>query len=189
MSTVKQVALARIAAGESRNSVARNMGLAASTLYRWAAGSPSVPVSQRAYKRPDREPCSVDGCGRGKYAKQLCVMHYNRLKSSGSVGRAERSVRENGAGSINGDGYLVIRNPSHPLATSQGKLLVHRAVLYNALGAGPHPCHWCGVRLPWQGRSAAECINVDHLDFNRLNNSRENLVAACLHCNSKRTAS
>lgn len=89
--------------------------------------------------------------------------------------------------SINGDGYLITRDPSHPLATAQGKLLVHRAILYAMLGEGEHPCHWCNKMLTWRGRPSLR-ISTDHLDHNRLNNHPSNLVPSCLDCNTKRLA-
>lgn len=141
----------------------------------------------RAYQKPGRPPCSIDGCGRAKYARQMCVMHYSRAMTRGDVGTAGRERVPAGSGHVNPDGYRVIRAPGHPVATAQGKALEHRVVLYDAIGIGPHPCHWCGVVLPWSG-GAGRGINVDHLDDNRLNNTRDNLVPSCLDCNTKRGA-
>lgn len=145
----------------------------------------AAPV--RPHNRPDRAPCGVEGCGRGLYARGYCVMHYSRLRKRGALGAAGAIRRQKGEGSVNGDGYRVIKAPGHPLATAQGKLLEHRAVLYAAIGDGLHPCHWCGKKLPWRG-GAARAINVDHLDDNRLNNALTNLVVSCLDCNTKRGA-
>jgi hypothetical protein len=142
----------------------------------------------RAYKKPGRVTCSTTDCPQPMYAKQLCVMHYTRLRLTGTVGAPSRYRAEPGAGSINGYGYIVHTNRhDHPLATAQGKLLEHRAVLFDAIGPGTHPCHWCGVILPWQGR-ASQRICTDHLDHNKLNNARDNLVVSCLDCNTKRRA-
>jgi len=143
----------------------------------------------RAYQKPGRESCTVSGCTRPKYARSVCVMHYTRLRRDGHVGSTLSQKRAYGSGHINEDGYLVVRGAGHLLATSQDKLLAHRGVLYDAIGPGPHPCHWCARSLPWQGKTAADCINVDHLDFNRLNNARQNLVPSCLDCNTKRNPS
>jgi hypothetical protein len=62
----------------------------------------------------------------------------------------------------------------------------HRVALFEKLGPGDHPCHWCGMQLAWFGRQS-ERICTDHLDFNRLNNDPSNLVPACLDCNAKRS--
>lgn len=147
----------------------------------------SLHTGIRPHKRADREPCGIAGCAQKLYASGVCVMHYNRLRKSGDVGSPERKRREIGSGSINGYGYRVVADSSHPLAGAQGKLLEHRGVLFDAIGPGPHPCHWCGKSLDWRG-SAATRINVDHLDNCKTNNERANLVVACLNCNSKRSA-
>jgi hypothetical protein len=91
-----------------------------------------------------------------------------------------------GSGSINGYGYRTIRNPTHPLANTQGRVLEHRAVLYDAIGADDHPCHWCGKSVAWSASRQGQRICVDHLNHDRLDNSLPNLVVACLTCNSKR---
>lgn len=139
----------------------------------------------RAYKKPGRPPCSVEGCYQPFYAKSLCTTHYTRLRRRGDVGGASRERGEYGQGHINEYGYRTIHAPGHPVATAQGKAYEHRVVLYDSLGEGPHPCHWCQRPMPWLG-GAADAINVDHLDGDRLNNLPDNLVPACLDCNTKR---
>ncbi len=139
----------------------------------------------RPHKRPDREPCSLTGCTKGLYALGLCVMHYTRLRTRGEVGPAEAMKAPDGAGHVGKIGYLVLHLPSHPLAGAQGKVGAHRVALFEKLGPADQPCHWCGRELPWLG-GAAKAINVDHLDFDKLNNDPGNLVASCLDCNTKR---
>lgn len=131
--------------------------------------------------------CSVDGCDDDKYCKGLCVMHYMRSRRTGTVGPAERQKGVYGQGSITEEGYRVLHIPGHPLARQQGKVLEHRVVLHAAIGDGAHPCHWCGRQLTWIGPPNSR-ICADHLDENRLNNVPENLVPACLDCNTKRAA-
>ena len=89
------------------------------------------------------------------------------------------------------DGYRVLTGlQGHPLARrtrgfrGRGEVMEHRKVLYDAIGPGPHLCHWgCGKSLGWGGIGG---IIVDHLDDDRLNNSPENLVPSCNHCNMYR---
>jgi hypothetical protein len=83
--------------------------------------------------------------------------------------------------------YIYLYRPDHPVADKAGKVQEHRMVLYDAIGAGPHACHWCGKPgLEWGGRAG---INVDHLDGDPSNNIRENLVESCQSCNKSRAAS
>lgn len=84
-------------------------------------------------------------------------------------------------GSVNGEGYRIVTRHGHPLAGTKGRVLEHRAVLFDAIGAGPHPCHWCRRKLDW-GR-----ICVDHLDDDRANNVLTNLVPSCRSCNAQRS--
>lgn len=75
--------------------------------------------------------------------------------------------------------YSVI--PGHPLAHADGRVRIHRAVLYDAIGPGAHPCHWCGDLLTWK-----ENLVVDHIDADTWNNDPSNLVPSCSSCNSRR---
>lgn len=64
-----------------------------------------------------------------------------------------------------------------------------RVVLYDAIGPGEHACHWCGQTVTWDIVTAADprSLFVDHVDFNKLNNDRANLVPSCWDCNIART--
>lgn len=88
---------------------------------------------------------------------------------------------------INREGYRLVKAAGHPMANAGGWALEHRVVLFDAIGVGPHPCHWqCGRELTWRNPNPAWELLSDHLDDNRLNNTDENLVPACRHCNSTR---
>lgn len=90
---------------------------------------------------------------------------------------------EPAAGVCEDGGYIALTMQyDHPL-TVRGKLLEHRKVLYDKIGPGPHPCHWCGVMLEWGGRDG---IIADHLDNDTQNNDPANLVPSCNHCNLTR---
>jgi hypothetical protein len=82
-------------------------------------------------------------------------------------------------------GYKILTGQqSHPLTQGRGSLAEHRKVLYDAIGPGPHPCHWgCGRILDWNGRSG---LIPDHINGNRIDNRLENLVPSCPRCNTNR---
>ena len=79
--------------------------------------------------------------------------------------------------------YATESRPGHPMAWADGRVRVHRAVLYDEIGPGEHPCHRCGQMVAWQGRPP---LVVDHLDGNTWNNDPENLAPACDPCNRSR---
>jgi len=92
------------------------------------------------------------------------------------------TIRGKGMGTVTPDGYMRVFAPGHPLASSsRPQVLLHRKVLYDAIGPGPHPCHWCGVHLTW-----SPALTVDHVNGDRLDNTLPNLVVACRPCNSSR---
>lgn len=70
----------------------------------------------------------------------------------------------------------------HPLAGPNGGVMEHRAVLYDKIGPGQHPCHHCGTVVEW-----GLDLHVDHLDDDPLNNDPDNLVPSCFPCNIHRT--
>ena len=87
--------------------------------------------------------------------------------------------------------YRVLHGQQgHPLA-HRGAVREHRKVLYDAVGPGPHECHWnetygCGrISLEWGGLQG-DSLCVDHLDHDRTNNAPENLVPSCIACNLRR---
>lgn len=75
----------------------------------------------------------------------------------------------------------------HPLATGRTRTVgAHRLALWEKIGPGTHPCHYCAVPVTWLlPRLATGALEVDHLDRNRLNNSSENLVPCCHPCNMR----
>lgn len=79
-------------------------------------------------------------------------------------------------------GYLVVRHPGHPIADTRGDGYVHRMVLFDEIGYGPHWCHWCQQHIQWRDQ-----LEGDHLDHDRLNNDPANLVPSCKGCNRSRS--
>lgn len=81
--------------------------------------------------------------------------------------------------------YMTEVRKGHPVAHADGRVRIHRANLYDALGPGPHPCHWCGKEVAWDG-VGAQLLVADHVNEDTWDNRLENLVASCTRCNSFR---
>lgn len=84
---------------------------------------------------------------------------------------------------------VVVRR-GHPLTspTSKGSRVRRaRLNLYETIGPGSHPCHWCGAPLRWQvTQRGADVLCADHLDDDTLNDDPANLVPSCRGCNGNR---
>lgn len=63
-----------------------------------------------------------------------------------------------------------------------------RLVLYEKIGPGPHPCHWCGRLVNWGIGITVDGLLADHLDWNHQNDAPENIVPSCNNCNTRRAA-
>lgn len=138
--------------------------------------------------RPPVKPskaCEYEGCGSLARSKSAayCGKHYHREYRHGSVDADFRSIKTAPDGS-----YVAEYDPKHPLASKQGKVYVHRKVLYEMIGDGPHACHWCGVTVNWSlVIGLPDCLQVDHLDEDKGNNNPDNLVPSCGQCNTTRS--
>lgn len=127
--------------------------------------------------------CSRPGCDKPSRTRSgaLCEMHYYRSYKTGSFEGPSYKRRY-----LSTSGYVLIAGRAdHPIAPKSGVLYEHRMVLYDALGEGPHACHWCGVVVDWRKKGRGKLV-VDHLDGNKEHNSLSNLVASCHRCNSTR---
>lgn len=133
----------------------------------------------RHKKRHADTMCRVNGCGkRARYVTDpLCYGHYSRLRRNGNTDDREARTTYKHSG-----GYTVIKVTGHPMARRTGWAFEHRVRLYDKIGPGPHPCHWCGQNLGWSD------IVVDHLNERKSDNSDDNLVPACTFCNRSRGA-
>lgn len=80
----------------------------------------------------------------------------------------------------------MVTAKAHPIAPPSGIVAVARLVLYDEIGAGPHPCYWCGVTVDWSYGLAPDALIADHLDWDRNNDDPANLVASCNVCNAHR---
>jgi hypothetical protein len=80
--------------------------------------------------------------------------------------------------------------PSHPLASKGGLVSESRVILFERLGWGPHPCHWCGKQVDWvvgARGNESEALVADHLNHDPLDDRPENIHASCGLCNGQRT--
>jgi hypothetical protein len=86
-------------------------------------------------------------------------------------------------------GPRMVRRPDHPLAPPSGTVSVCRIVLFENIGPGTHPCHWCDAPVTWlPGAGVGEgALVADHLDWDQQNNDPANLVPSCNICNAHRT--
>lgn len=125
--------------------------------------------------------CSVDDCAARPRRNGMCETHSEQFRTWGDP-LMRTTKAPDYAGSTRKDGYRMLTVHGHPLADQWGHVLEHRAVLYDMIGPGPHPCHWCGKAMEWGGYS----LTADHLDFNRSNNDPANLVPSCNPCNIRR---
>lgn len=110
-------------------------------------------------------------------------MHYHRQYRHGSV---EAQANQSGITASHGRRYRLVYVPGHPLAGKNGRAYEHRVVLYDKIGDGPHPCHWCATTLQWTAKGESDCLTVDHLDNRGDNNDPLNLVPSCQQCNGAR---
>src|SRR5665647_1214546 len=129
--------------------------------------------------------CTIDGCAKPTRSKSAtwCKMHYHRWYRHGDpTAQSSRS----GITASHGRRYLTAYRPDHPIAPVSGHVYQHRVVLYDTIGDGPHPCHWCGVLVDWLPKGERNALQVDHLNTFGDDNRPENLVAACGPCNTTR---
>lgn len=131
--------------------------------------------------------CSVMGCMNPTRTSsaQLCGKHYHRWYRHGTTDKTVISDGEHPTAQP-GKKYRTTQQPDHPLAPPCGRMMVHRIVLFDLIGYGPHHCHWCGCVVNWNDQTSN--LEADHLDFDKWNNHPENLVPACHGCNSGRAA-
>lgn len=129
--------------------------------------------------------CTVPECSKPLRSSgaDYCGMHYHRMYRHGSV---HAQANQSGVSVSNGRRYRMRWAPNHPLAGKSGKVYVHRAVLYDSIGPGPHACHWCATVLEWLPKGNPKAIHVDHLNSIGDDNRIENLVPSCQPCNGTR---
>lgn len=125
--------------------------------------------------------CTIDGCNAVacRDMDTICEAHYMRRRRHGSFEVVSQVI--DGPIIHSGGGYLLEYLPNHPLRTSKSaRVYQHRAVYYDAFGAGPFACHCCGKPVSWID------MHVDHLNDIVTDNRIENLAPACAVCNQRR---
>jgi HNH endonuclease len=102
------------------------------------------------------------------------------ISAAGLAALVARPAHELGSRTIDRDGYVRVKVGEHPLAV-RGWVREHILVVYEAKGAGVHPCGYgCGRMVEW-----GVDLEVDHRDRNRQNNDPANLLVCCRTCNNR----
>jgi len=129
--------------------------------------------------------CTVVGCDKPSRsnAPSMCPMHYHRWYRHGSTDRVSSA---SGLTASHGRRYRYISAAGHPLAGKSGRVYEHRKVLYDTIGPGQHPCHWCSATVEWLPKGQPGALVVDHVNGYGDDNRPENLVPTCYSCNTTR---
>lgn len=79
----------------------------------------------------------------------------------------------------------MVNAPGHPLAFKGRYIPAARLILWEKIGPGEHPCHYCGTIVAWLpgAATAAGALVADHKDRDGMNDDPDNLVPACQTCN------
>lgn len=144
-------------------------------------------LAKRLRLQKSQPMCVVPNCTNPRgYSNGVCNSCWYRLKRTGTLERREFKRRTRTS-----HGYITLTGcQAHPLGGPDGNLYEHRRVLYDAIGEGPHACHWCQAEVKWARQSGRGCpkgnLVPDHLNGHKTDNRIENLVPACNRCNSRR---
>lgn len=74
--------------------------------------------------------------------------------------------------------------PGHPLVVNSPYIPEHRTLLFDAIGWGPHPCHYCARPVVWKPGEGEERLITDHKNRDTHDNSEGNLVPSCSLCST-----
>lgn len=149
-------------------------------------GDPLAAKDGFGARRKGDGTCAFDDCPLPYRSHGYCPKHYERFRVHGDPTVVVDPNAHNPWKTVGS--YKILRKVGHPLARTSGLVLEHRLVLYDHIGAGPHPCHWCGTSVRWDVSwpKASDGLVVDHLDRDRSHNVPANLVPSCQPCNARR---
>lgn len=135
-------------------------------------------IARAKARKPNYPECSVDGCASPavRVGAGMCEKHYGRVRRGVDIHEDRKPTYRY----VRTSGYINLLIPGHPIADKNGVVGEHRVVMYD-LHRGVCPsCFWCGTKLDW-----ASAV-VDHLNEDKQDNSRKNLVVSCNGCNRAR---
>ena len=134
---------------------------------------------RRNYAGNTTKVCTLEGCEKPRYqGNSLCVTHNGRRFKYGDTSVTKSRI---GTEWEQSHGYKLRGASAHPLADKRGAAYTHRLVLFEKVGDGTHPCHWCNTSLTWGIN-----LTTDHLNDDRADNRPANLVPCCQSCNARR---
>lgn len=105
--------------------------------------------------KPTRKQCSQPGCAKVARGRGLCGTHWLRWRKYGDPSVTLRPYGEYRR--VTAAGYVMVYDPSHPLAQSNGYVPEHRKVMHDA-----------GIDLTG--------VHVHHIDGDKQNNDLSNLL-------------
>ncbi len=125
--------------------------------------------------------CKVEDCDRDcRYVEQqVCQKHYFRMMRYGTYELTRHGKHK--PFTRNAKGYVMSRDPEHPLAMKNGFVYEHRKVIYAKYGDRLPPCELCGKEVNWN------TVHIDHKDEVVNNNEDRNLRVLCNACNVMRS--
>lgn len=137
-----------------------------------------VKIGHRRARTLPRE-CSVPDCSGRPKGHGYCQKHLYRLRNGIPLDAPGKQPAKHR--------YRAVKRPDHSLAMKNGRVFVHRMVLFDATGGARMPCFWCGRPLEWlRPKLCTDALVVDHRDHDPHNNDPSNLLPSCNSCNAGR---
>ena len=77
--------------------------------------------------------CMIDGCAKPAKSRGMCSMHYERWRLKGDALAPTKPYRPYGQRGPfpRPDGYIEVYEPEHPLARSDGRVMIHRKIAWD----------------------------------------------------------